>query len=416
MPFPARRGTTRRCPGYKATSGTKGDTNISAQEIPREADEQDAEAQTPVPRPQAGPPRLASLDAFRGLTIFGMLLVNNIALSWHTPSELTHAPWNGGVHFADVVFPWFLLMVGVAIPYAWASHRRKGWSRGRYLLRAAARAAGLFALGCLIDSSIAKRPLFDLDVLQLIGLSYFVAAALAMLLPSPLRLLVAALFLLAHGAVLRWVHVPGMATGTFEPTRNVIAYVNLHVLGPYHLAGLISVVPASALVLIGTALGDILRRERIAPMRRLRTLVVSGLLLVGLGWAWSLSLPFNKPVWTGSYILFTGGLGALTLAALFALLDVPGIGIMKGRAWATPLLVFGSNAIAAYVAPILVKLWVLQVVDWPGTHVPLQQAFLHTAVRRWGVIGGGWAYTLGYIGFWWLVLLVLYRRKIFLRV
>ena len=72
-----------------------------------------------------------------------MLLVNNIALDRHTPRQLVHAPWNGGVHFADLVFPWFLLIVGVAIPYAWASHRRNGWGHGRYLLKALSRAVAL---------------------------------------------------------------------------------------------------------------------------------------------------------------------------------------------------------------------------------------------------------------------------------
>jgi predicted acyltransferase len=345
-----------------------------------------------------------------------MLLVNNIALSWHTPAEFQHAAWDGGIHFADVVFPWFLLMVGIAIPYAWTSHRRKGWGRGHYLGRALARAAGLFALGCLIDSSIGKRFIFDLDVLQLIGLAYLVGAAIAMALPTQLRLLVAAIFLLAHWAVIRLVHVPGMVTGTFEPTHNVIAYVNLHFLGRFHLAGLISVVPASALVLIGTALGDVLRRERLAPQKRLQILVVSGVILTALGWLWSLTLPFNKPVWTGSYIVFNAGLGALVLAVMFALLDVPRGGKLPWRGWALPFLVFGSNAIVAYVVPILVKLWILQVADWPGTHIHVQPQMLHLLVHRWGVIGGGWAYTLGYIGFWWLVLLVLYRCRIFLRV
>lgn len=369
-----------------------------------------------APAPASGAtPRLMTLDAFRGLTIFGMLLVNNIALDWHTPPQLMHAPWNGGVHFADLVFPWFLLIVGVAIPYAWASHRKKGWGYGRYLLKAVSRAIALVALGCLIDSSIAKRPLFDLDVLQLIGLSYLVAAAIAMALPVLPRLAAAAAFLLGHWYVIRHVPVPGMPTGTFEPTRNVIAYVNQHYLSSWHLAGLISVVPASALVLIGTGYGDLLRWERFAPFKRFLFVMASGAALTLLGWLWHFSLPFNKPLWTASYILYTGGLGALLLGTLYVLLDVKNTtGFWK--VWALPLVIFGSNAIVAYVTPILVKLYILRVWTWPGTHVPLEQAFLHSAVRRWGTVNGGWHYTLAYIGIWWLVLVILYRRKIFLRV
>ena len=403
---------------------------ISAQEAPRDlfplaaSDPTDSEetgeasarppAEDPAPA-TVTPPRLVALDAFRGLTIFGMLLVNNIALDWHTPRQLMHAPWNGGVHFADLVFPWFLLIVGVAIPYAWASHRGKGWGHGRYLLKALTRAVALVGIGCLIDSSIARMPLFDLDVLQLIGLAYFVGAAVAMCLPVVPRLALAAVFLLAHWYVIRHVPVPGMPTGTFEPNRNVIAYVNRRYLGPYHLAGLISVVPASALVLIGTGFGDLLRAERFTRLKRFLLVMASGAALMLLGSVWSRSLPFNKPVWTGSYILFCGGFGALLLGILYGLLDVKKAD-ERWKLWALPLVIFGSNAIVAYVTPILVKLYILRVWTWPGTHVPLEQAFLHSAVRRWGPVNGGWHYTLGYIIVWWLVLAILYRRKIFLRV
>ena len=220
-------------------------------------------------------------------------------------------------------------------------------------------------------------------MLQLIGLSYFVAAVLAMILPIVPRLALAAVFLLAHWYVLRHVHVPGMPTGTFEPTRNVIAYVNQHYLGPRHLAGLISVVPASALVLIGTGIGDLLRGERFGRFQRFLRVMASGAALMGLGWLWHFWLPFNKPVWTASYILFTAGFGTLILGTLYALLDVKKTAD-NWKVWTLPLVVFGSNAIIAYMTPILVKLYILRVWTWPGTHVPLEQAFLHSAVRRWG--------------------------------
>jgi predicted acyltransferase len=369
----------------------------------------------PVKRPQEKTVRLDSLDAFRGMTIFGMLLVNNIALNTHTPPELMHAPWNQGLHFADLVFPWFLFIVGVSIPYAWASHWRKGWSRGRYIGKAFTRALTLLALGCLIDSSIARTPILDLDVLQMIGLSYFVAALLTMLLPSVPRLVIAFIFLIAHAAVLQHVGAPGLPPGTFLPNRNIIAYLNSHVLEHYHLAGIISVIPGSALVLIGTFVGDILRRERIAPQKRFLQVILLAVVLMIIGMVWNRTLPYNKPVWTGSYIVFCGGFGALVLGAFYGLLDIVPV-LQRFRGWSMPLQVFGSNAIVAYVAPILTKLLILQVWVWPGTHVPLETAFLHEAQRRWGLIDGGWTYTLCYIGFWWLVLLVLYRRKVFVRV
>lgn len=142
------------------------------------------------------PGRLVSLDAFRGLTIALMLLVNNTALDTATPIQLTHAPWNGGIRLADLVFPWFLFCVGVAIPFASASFAKRGLPVWRYDLKALSRAVLLILLGCLIDSSLAKHPILDLGVLQIIGLAYLVGALLYEL-PSLRRGLLAALFLVA---------------------------------------------------------------------------------------------------------------------------------------------------------------------------------------------------------------------------
>jgi len=105
----------------------------------------DAEAEGESPPPAGA--RMVSLDAFRGLTVLGMLLVNNIALDTMTPTQLTHAGWKQGAHFADLVFPWFLLIVGVAIPFAAASRRERGLSPWRYDLKILSRAATLVALG-----------------------------------------------------------------------------------------------------------------------------------------------------------------------------------------------------------------------------------------------------------------------------
>jgi predicted acyltransferase len=377
---------------------------------------EDEETGAPVrpPKPPLFPPgRLVSLDAFRGLTILGMLLVNNVALDRDTPAQLTHAPWNGGVRLADLVFPWFLLIVGVAIPYAAASEQRKGRPGWRHDLRLAGRAAALFALGCLLESSVARRPVFALGVLQLIALAYF-GGALLYDLPLRRRLSVAGGLLVAHWAAIRFLPVPGAGIGVFTEEQNWISHVNSVYLAPYGLRGLLSVVPTTALVLIGTAAGDLLRSERLAPLRRLAVLGGGGLVLVCLGRLWSLSVPFNKPLWTSSYILFAAGWGAVTLGALYAVADVRG-----WRWWAYPLVVFGSNSIVAYVAPILVKLHFLREWGWRtagGGFLTVQDALQQACADRFGHIGGGWVYTLGYILAWWLALFWLYRRRVFLRV
>jgi predicted acyltransferase len=373
----------------------------------------------PKPHPEPEAParplsaRLVSLDAFRGLTILGMLLVNNVALDTATPEPLTHAPWNGGVHFADLVFPWFVLIVGIAIPFAAAGFRRKGLPGWKYDLKLIGRTLTLVLLGCLVDSSHYQRPMFILGVLQLIGLSYFVGALLYEL-PLTRRLLVAAGFLIAHWAAIRFLPIPGVGAGVFTEDTNFIHHFDQAYLQPVSLRGLLSVVPLSALVLIGTALGDALRGRSDRKFRRALCVLAAGAALTAAGWLWNLDLPFNKTVWTAPYILFSAGTGALVLGGMYLLIDVAGL-----RFWAFPLVVFGANAMMAYVAPILVKINILDTWKWKmadGSLLPLQQAILTYCYAHAGRIRGGWFYTLGYIFIWWLVLLHLYLKRVFLRV
>ena len=359
------------------------------------------------------PNRLLSLDAFRGLTILGMLSVNNIALDQATPKQMLHADWSGAVHLADLVFPWFLLIVGVALPYAAASRIDKGEPYWRFVPKVLGRAITLILLGCLIDSTAAHRPLFDLNVLQLIGLAYCVGALVYPLGPT-MRSVLAVGLLGVHWYILKFMPQPGAAPGTFNETHNAIIYLNQTYLARYHLSGLVSVLPASAMVLIGTIMGDIFHSKTLLPWRKAGIIGAIGIVLIVLGYAASHDIPFNKPLWSPSFILFTAGWGGVALGTMYVILDVK-----RWRWWALPFLVFGSNAIFAYVAPILVKLFILQGWTWPGPDGklwPLQTALLHSSIVHFGKIQGGLFYTASYVLIWWIVLFVMYRRHVFLRV
>jgi len=380
--------------------------------------------------------RVLALDAFRGLVILLMLLVNNMALDTATPRQLAHAGWGGGVRLADLVYPWFLFCVGVAIPFSMASSRRKAWSPWRTTLRVVSRTAILVLLGCVLESALVKRPIFKLGVLQMIGLSYLVGALLYELSASR-RVLVAGAFLGLHWMALKLLPIPGVGTGIVAEHDNFIQHVNRTYLEAVHLAGLPSLVPLAALVLIGTVIGDLLRQPRSAawllPPRvrrqarqqeaegaadpgthRIASLLVAGMGLLIAAGLWSLSLGFNVFVRAPSFILLAAGSGTLALALFYALLDTTG-----WHAWAYPLLVFGSNAILAYVAPILAKALILQ--EWlvhvaPGQAVPVLQWWLDFWIHHTDRITGGWLYTLTYIAVWWVALWYLYRRRVFLRV
>jgi predicted acyltransferase len=342
-----------------------------------------------------------------------MLLVNNVIWTEATPRQLMHAKWNQGVTFTDMIFPWFLFAMGLAIPLSGAAQEQRGVGRWSQTLRVIRRSMLLVILGMLLDSSLAGRPVIGLGVLQLLGLTYLVGA-LAWPLPIWARLGMAVGLLAAHWALIRFVPVPGVGAGLFVETQNIIRYLNQTYLGRYHLTGLLSVVPTSALVLIGTALGDLLRASSLRPVRKTALLLLGGTILMAAGMLWSRDLPFNKPVWTAPYILLAAGLGAILLGVYYLLFDVAG-----WRWLAFPFVVFGANAIVVYIASIVFKVYVLQ--EWhyrsaAGDVISLQQAILTYLTGRVGRMEATWLYTIGFIMFWWIVLLYLHRRRIFVRV
>ncbi len=341
-----------------------------------------------------------------------MLLVNNIALDTATPKQLLHAPWNAGLTIADYVFPWFLLCVGVAIPFSAASFRRKGLPGWRYDVKVIGRAVTLILLGCLLDSSGLEYPHFTLGVLQIIGLAYL-AAALLYELPLLRRMLIAAIMLVGYWAAIKFIPVPGVGIGVVSEAHNLIDHLNRTYLNAVSLWGLPSVIPTAALVMIGSAIGDLVRNKELQHLQRIAGLLIIGAALMLAGLLWNFSLPYNKPLWTPSYVLLTAGAGALLLSIFYLILDA-----VQWWQWSYPLLVFGSNAIVAYVAPVLTKLSILQSWRIHTVHaaMPIDQWLLAGCKQHFGLIPGGWCYTIGYIVVWWGVLWVLYRKKLFLRV
>lgn len=356
---------------------------------------------------QVNATRLASLDAMRGITVALMLLVNNVALDTLTPKQFQHAEIGAGITLADMVFPWFLFCAGVSIPFSVASARSKGRMDWRHDARVLFRAVALVLLGVLVQSAIENQFSPALGVLGLIGLSSLVGAVFYDLAPFH-RVLTASVMLAGYAWTLLYLPHDGGIIGV-AGSQNLIKHLNDQILGHYYLSGLPSVVPAGALVMIGTLVGDLLLPTHRTHRDRL---VILGLVAVGLtvlGFYWSDVLPLSKSIWTSSYICVAAGFGTALLGILYLVFDVAGL-----KRWATPFVVFGSNAIVAYVVPILVKVLVLQrvhigqltIIDW----------ILGGLKRSLGDAAGGWVYTVGYVVVWWFVLLLLYRKKWFLRV
>ncbi|BDG25333.1 heparan-alpha-glucosaminide N-acetyltransferase domain-containing protein [Thermus thermophilus] len=319
--------------------------------------------------------RNPALDGFRGLTVFLMLLVNNLPPG--APAWMGHGPFGRSYYLADWVFPWFLLAMGAAIPFSRRAFLRRGLPEWRYEVRILRRALLLFLLGLGLTGLQAGRPVFALDVLQLLALAYLLGAWLYDL-PPLRRLLLALLLLLGYGAALLLVPVPGVGAGVFREEANLPLHLNRTYLAPLGLRGLPSAAPTGGFVLLSTFLGEALGEGR---RRAVLALGLAGLLL-GLGG--SLLLPPDKTYWTPTYLLLALGAGALLL---FFLERLP--------PWAFwPFRPFGVNPLLAYVLPIAFKLTVLRRL-LPEVYATLS---------LWlGPSWGGWAGAGLYILGWWSV-------------
>jgi predicted acyltransferase len=377
----------------------------------------------------AGPPtreRLRSLDAFRGATIALMILVNNAGDWGKTYAPLLHAQWHGWTP-TDLVFPFFLFILGAAIPFALAGRRAAdpGDLRAvhRRILR---RAALLFALGLLliwfpyytVVWTRARIP----GVLQRIAVVYLVAALAYLHLRPRWRAALGIGLLAGYWAVMKLVPVPGFGAGDLSPAGNLAFWLDHQILGahvwryspgPGDPEGILSTLPAIVSALAGVFTGELFRSAR-APRRRLALLLAWGAAAVALGLALQPLFPINKNLWSPTYVIFTSGAALLALAAAYAVID-----LAKVARWARPFEVFGTNAIAAYVGSGLLArlLTVIRVGGGTGGVVTAQKwlyAHVYAATLPDYVASLAWALT--HVAIWWLVAAALDRRGVYLKV
>lgn len=309
---------------------------------------------TALPSPTTPPPvsRLVSLDVFRGLTVALMLLVNHPGDWGHINAPLAHAEWHGCT-LADLVFPFFLFIVGVSTAYALA--KAKGESpRGPALARVLKRAAVLAALGLFASTWLD----FDLATLRIpgvlvrIALVYAACGSLFLLASWRTQLALLALILIGYALLLQVVPVPGYGPANLAPATNLGAWLDRLVLGEAHLwkesrtwdpEGLLGTLPAIGTGILGLLAGQWLRRRAASPIRRTLGLLGAGAALAVAGLVWNLWFPINKSLWTSSYVLFTGGMAALVLAVLYWHCDV-----RRRQRWTGPWQALGVNALAAF--------------------------------------------------------------------
>ena len=294
-------------------------------------------------------PRLVSLDVFRGLTVALMLLVNHPGDWGHIYAPLAHAEWHGCT-LADVVFPFFLFIVGVSIAFALQKNAAPAPTLKKIWWRTALLAGlGLFASTWLdFDPGTLRVP----GVLVRIALVYGLSATIFRLTSWRTQAALVAGLLIGYAGLLQVVPVPGIGPANLAPATNLGAWLDRLVFGEAHLwkesrtwdpEGLLGTLPALATGLLGVLAGQWLRWQALTARNRAVGLAIMGTALLLAGTVWNQWFPINKSLWTSSYVLFTGGLAALMLGILYGLCDVRG-----GRRWAPPFQALGVNALAAF--------------------------------------------------------------------
>ncbi|MGA2143372.1 MAG: DUF5009 domain-containing protein [Bryobacteraceae bacterium] len=371
--------------------------------------------------PASTPRRLLSLDAFRGLTMALMVLVNNNGSERDAYTQLRHSQWNGWT-LTDTVFPTFLWIVGVAITLSLGKRLAEGIPRARLLPQIFRRAAILFAFGLAVYAP----PLFDLGtqrilgVLQRIAICYLVVSIL--FLYTGLRAQICWLIglLAAYWMLMTLVPAPGFGPGRLDEDGNFAHYIDRMVLGSHNYRetktwdpeGIVSTLPAIATTLFGVLAGHLLRLRRSLP-ERMTWLFLAGNLLLAAGAICSYWLPINKKLWTDSFCLFMAGLDFVVFAMFAWLVD--GLGWHKP---VRPLVILGMNAIAVYMAAEF-SAEAISSIRWNAAsgHISLQHYLYRTLFAPLASPAiASLLYSLVFTGAMYLVAYAMHRKGWYLRV
>lgn len=390
--------------------------------------------------------RLVSLDVFRGMTVAGMLLVNNPGTWSAIYPPLAHAPWHGWTP-TDLIFPFFLFIVGITTELSLRARRARGDDERAILRQVLRRGALIFLFGLLLSgfpfftwppalegATFLERVVHRVEhwrimgVLQRIGLAYLCGALLTLRTTLRQQLLIVATLLFGYWALMTLVPVPDTGVpGRFvldKPDQLLSAWLDRTVLGVDHLwsgaktwdpEGLLSTLPAIATMICGTFAGRwIAEQQRPLPERLAALFAVGALaMMVGLMWHWV--FPINKNIWTSSYVVFTAGIGAVSLATCMWLIDV-----MQWRRWTFPFVIYGVNPMLAFLgsglmARLIASLWTWETAE--GTRTSLQAFVFKTVYASWlPPREASFAYAVSFVALWFLILWGAWKRGWVLKV
>ncbi len=356
--------------------------------------------------------RLMSLDALRGFDMFwitgGATIISALlALTgWsgfkYILDQLEHAEWNGFTPL-DLVFPLFLFIAGVAMPYSLGRRMEEGQSRWQLHWRVIRRGLTLVVLGWVyqgllkFEFSTMRYP----SVLGRIGLAYMFAGLIFLHSKPRGRIAWVVGLLLGYWAAMKLIPVPGFGAGDLAPGHTLADFIDRNLLPGklYRVVrdpeGIFSTVPAIGTALLGSLTGLWLRHAKANGHLKAVGMLVSGIVMLALGWFWNRWFPVNKNLWSSSFVLVTGGWSLILLSFFYWVIDVVSL-----RRWAFPFVVIGTNAITIYLGVRFIGFQ-----DLAASLFARGQSIMHPAV-------------FGCTGFFleWIVLYLMYRNRWFLRV
>ncbi len=396
--------------------------------------------------------RLLSLDVFRGLTIAGMLLVNDPGTWSAIYPPLEHAAWNGWTP-TDLVFPFFLFIVGVTTHLSLTSRQARGDDEAAIRRQIIRRGLLIFLFGFLIngfpfftwgqvdgiaDPTFLQRVVDRLyhwrimGVLQRIGLAYIVAALLTQNRTVKRQIVTVAALLFGYWIVMTVIPVPDSGVMGYrtlnDAPRTMAAWWDRFLLDwsrfglgnhtwvnslTWDPEGILSTVPAIATAVLGNLAGQWIAAKR-PLVDRLNGLFGAGALGMMVGLVWNWVFPINKSIWTSSYVVFTAGMACVSLATIMWLVDVNGL-----KRWTKPFVIYGMNPMVAFVGSAVIERLIYSViyVSFQGKSVPLESAMYQVGFASWlSPVNASLAFAIAFVLMFYGILYVLYRKQIFFKV
>lgn len=389
--------------------------------------------------------RLLSLDVFRGITVAGMLLVNNPGTWSAIYPPLEHAEWNGWTP-TDLIFPFFLFIVGITTHLSLQARRQRGASDSDLVKGIIRRGLIIYLLGFLMAAfpfyqwgtieGLANPSVWDrivyraehvriMGVLARIGIVYIFAALLTLRTTLKQQVIILATLLYGYWFAVTLIPIPGHDIGALllnNPAQTLEGYVDRWILTPNHIwsgsvtydpEGILSTIPAVGTAMLGVMAGRWIQQPR-PLIERIAGLFAGGCLGMVAGLVWNWSFPINKNLWTSSYVVFTAGMACVSLATIMWLIDENDV-----RWWTKPFVIYGMNPIVAFVgsgvlARLIYTLWKVQ---YNGQATPMETVIYKTVFEPFmEPRNASLAMAFATVLFWFGILAVLHRRKIFLKV